>query len=233
MSKTDSITVKYYGHATLGIEYQGKKIIIDPFFAPNSPVATVTADEVDADYILISHGHGDHIADAIPLAKRTNAKTICNFEIGDWLMAAGLERCHQMHIGGGYNFSFGRVKMTIAHHGSALPDGSNGGNPGGFLIHFNDGPSIYFAGDTALTYDMKLIGEAGGVDLAILPIGDNFTMGPDDAVRAAQFVQAKHVLPIHYNTFPPIEQDAQAFAQKLTEMGIGCTVLETDGELTV
>ncbi|MEM7531130.1 MAG: metal-dependent hydrolase [Chloroflexota bacterium] len=228
-----SITITYYGHATFGINAGGTNLIIDPFFAPNSPVATVTADEVAADYVLVTHGHGDHIADAIGLATRTGATTISNFEIANWLGNNGVQSAHPMHIGGGFNFPFGRVKLTIAHHGSALPDGSNGGNPAGLLITFNDGTRVYIAGDTALTYDMKLIGEDGGVDVAILPIGDNFTMGPDDAVKAAQFAGAKHVIPCHYNTFPPIQQDAYDFAQKLDGVGIGCTVLDVDGRYTV
>ena len=184
--------------------------------------------------MIISHGHGDHIADAIPVAKRTGCLVICNFEIGDWLMAQGVENVHQLHIGGGFNFDFGRVKLTIAHHGSGLPDGSYGGNPAGILIHFNDGTDVYFAGDTGLTYDMRLIGDVGGVDLAALPIGDNFTMGPDDAIQAAQFVKAKKVIPFHYNTFPPIEQDVEAFAQKLQdETDIECAILNPGDSLDV
>jgi L-ascorbate metabolism protein UlaG (beta-lactamase superfamily) len=133
---------------------------------------------------------------------------------------------HGMNTGGAYTFPFGRLKLTVALHSSTLPDGSSGAHPNGMLITFNDGHDVYIDGDTALTYDMQLIGERGGVDLAVLPIGDNFTMGPDDALLAAQFVKAKHVLPVHYNTFPPIRQDAAAFAERLRrEAEIDCTVL--------
>lgn len=231
-----SVTLTYYGHATFGVDVDGTKLIIDPFLAPNNPVAPsdATAESISADFMLITHGHGDHIADAVAIAQRTACQVITNFEIGEWLMAQGVENVHQMHIGGAFNFPFGRLKLTIAHHGSALPDGSYGGNPSGILINFNDGTDIYFAGDTALTYDMRLIGEAGGVDLAALPIGDNFTMGPEDAVMAAQFVRAKKVVPIHYNTFPPIEQDPAVFAQMLTDVAdIECAVLLPGDTLTV
>lgn len=231
-----TVTLKFYGHATFGVDADGTKLLIDPFLSPNNPTApeNATAESVNPDVIIITHGHGDHIADAIPIAKRTGCQVICNFEIGNWLMEQGVENVHQMHIGGGFNFDFGRVKLTIAHHGSGLPDGSYGGNPAGVLIHFNDGTDIYFAGDTALTYDMRLIGEAGGVDLAALPIGDNFTMGPDDAVIAAQFVKAKKVIPIHYNTFPPIQQDPEAFAQTLQdETDIECAILKPGDTLEV
>jgi L-ascorbate metabolism protein UlaG (beta-lactamase superfamily) len=233
---TMSVTLTYYGHATFGIDADGTKIIIDPFFAPDNPVAPsgATADTIDADFIIVSHGHGDHIAHAVEIAKRTGATVISNFEIVTWLGAQGIEKTHPLHIGGGNSFPFGRVKLTIAHHGSALPDGSYGGNPAGILINFNDGTDFYFAGDTALTYDMRLIGEAGGVDVAALPIGDNFTMGPDDAVMAAQFVKAKSVIPIHYNTWPYIEQDPKVFAEKLhDEAGIECHILEAGESLTL
>ncbi|MCB9159002.1 MAG: metal-dependent hydrolase [Caldilineaceae bacterium] len=229
-----SIKLTYYGHSTFGIETDDAKLIVDPFFAPNNPAATVKVDEVEADFILVTHGHGDHVADLVPLAKQTGALVICNFEIANWLGNQGVENVHAMHIGGGYDFPFGRAKMTIAHHGSGLPDGSYGGNPAGFLLHLNEGADIYISGDTALTYDMRLIGEAGGVDLAILCMGDNFTMGPDDAVRAAQFVQAKHVIPCHYDTFPPIRQDADAFAKKLYDAAeIDCTVMAVGDEFTL
>ena len=229
-----AITFHYFGHSTFTINADGVKLVIDPFLAPNNPLAPASADELEADYILVSHGHGDHVADAAALAKRTGALVIGNFEVVTWLMNQGAPNGHGMNTGGAYSFPFGRVKLTIAHHSSTMPDGSSGGHPNGFLINFNDGHDIYFAGDTALTYDMRLIGELGGVDLALLPIGDNFTMGPDDAVLAAQFVQAKRVIPIHYNTFPPIKQDAQAFAEKLRRVAeIDCTVLAPGEEFTL
>ncbi len=231
-----SVTLKFIGHATFVVDADGTKIVIDPFFAPDNPAAPAdaTPESVEADFIIVSHGHGDHIAHAATIAKRTGAMVISNFEIVSWLANQGVEKTHPLHIGGGNSFPFGRVKLTIAHHGSGLPDGSYGGNPAGILINFNDGADVYFAGDTALTYDMRLIGEAGGVDVAALPIGDNFTMGPDDAVVAAQFVKAKRVIPIHYNTWPYIEQDPQAFASKLQEeTGIECHILAPGESLTV
>ncbi len=159
---------------------------------------------------------------------------MCNFEISEWLNRQGVTNVHAMNFGGAYSFPFGRVKMTVALHSSMLPDGSDGGNPCGYLINFNDGHDLYFAGDTALTYDMRLIGEVGGVDVAILPVGDNFTMGPDDAIIAAQFVKAKHVIPSHHNTFPVIAVDVEQFARRLQrETGIDCTVLAVGESLTL
>jgi L-ascorbate metabolism protein UlaG (beta-lactamase superfamily) len=220
------LEITYFGHSTLLLKTAEHKIVVDPFFAPHNPLAPVSVDQVDADFILVTHGHEDHTADAAALAKATGALVIGNFEVVEWLQVHGAKQVHGMNTGGAFTFPFGRVKLTIAHHSSTMPDGSSGGHPNGMIVSMNDGHDLYLAGDTALTYDMKLIGEAGGVDLAVLPIGDNFTMGPDDAVRAAQFVQAKHVLPVHYNTFPPIRQDAYAFAEKLRRQAeIDCTVL--------
>ncbi|MCC6166499.1 MAG: metal-dependent hydrolase [Caldilineaceae bacterium] len=222
-----SVKFTYYGHSTFAVETGGAKLVVDPFFAPGNPAAPVTVDQVEADYILLTHGHGDHTTSAPALAKRTGALAIGNFEVTSWMEKHGAKRVHGMNTGGAYTFPFGRVKMVVALHSSTMPDGSSGGDPNGLVIHFNDGHDVYIAGDTALTYDMKLIGEAGGVDLALLPIGDNFTMGPDDAILAAQFVKAKQVIPVHYETFPVIRQDAHAFASKLRALAeIDCTVLQ-------
>ena len=204
--------VTFLGHGTFSIETAGQRVIIDPFFTGN-PQTTVQADDVSPDVLIISHGHGDHVGDAVEIAKRTGCLVISNYEIVTWLQAQGLTNVHPLHIGGGHNFDFGRVKLTIAHHGSSLPDGSNGGSPAGILLTTTDG-TIYHACNTGLFYDMKLIGEAG-IDLAILPIGDNFTMGPDDALRAVKLIEPKRVIPAHYNTFPPIEQNPHDWATRV------------------
>jgi L-ascorbate metabolism protein UlaG (beta-lactamase superfamily) len=219
-----SVEITYHSHACFTIEVDGTHLLIDPFLSGND-LADVGPDEVEADYILVSHGHGDHVGDTVAIAKRTGATTISNFEIQSWLAGQGVEKSHPLHIGGGYNFPFGRVKLTIAHHGSALPDGSYGGNPAGFLLTLAD-KKIYHACDTGLFYDMKLIGEEG-LDLAILPIGDNFTMGPDDALRAVKLLEPRVVVPIHYDTFDVIQQDPQAFADRVAvETSARCVVLK-------
>ncbi len=210
-----SFTYTWYGHGTFGLETGGYKVVIDPYFTDN-PAASITAGEVEADFIVVSHGHGDHIADAVDIAQRTGATVIANFEIINWLGGKGLEKLHPQHIGGGFNHPFGYLKLTHALHGSGLPDGSYGGNPAGVLVTTLDGEKIYFACDTGLFSSMKLIGEEG-VDLAVLPIGDNFTMGPDDALRAVKLIQPRHVIPAHYNTWPLIAQDPHAWAARVEE----------------
>lgn len=207
------VKITWLSHSALAVETAAVKILVDPFFTGN-PLSPVKAEDVEADYILVSHGHGDHIGDTIAIAQRTGATVITNFEIANWLTANGLEHVHPQHIGGGFNYPWGRVKLTIAHHGSQLPDGSYGGNPCGFIIYIED-KKIYHACDTGLFYDMKLIGEEG-IDLAILPIGDNFTMGPDDALRAVKLLNPKQVVPIHYNTFDVIAQDPGAWAKRVS-----------------
>jgi L-ascorbate metabolism protein UlaG (beta-lactamase superfamily) len=207
-----TVSVTWHGHATLSLEVNGQKIVVDPFFTGN-PAAKIMAEEVTADYILLTHGHGDHVADAVSIAKRTGALVVSNFEIANWMAAQGHENVHGQHIGGGFNHPIGRIKLTIAFHGSSFPDGSYGGMPCGFLLSV-DGKNIYIAGDTALYSDMQLIGDHG-LDLAILPIGDNFTMGPDDAILAAKFLKAKTVIPYHYNTWPPIAQDVHGWADQV------------------
>ena len=204
--------VRWLGHAALLLETDGKHVLIDPFLTGNAKAAAKAA-EVPADYILVSHGHGDHVGDAEAIARRTGAPVVCNYEISEWFKAKGV-KAHGMQHGGGFRFPFGRVKLTLAFHGSMLPDGADGGNPCGFLITCNDGKKVYDAADTGLFGDMALIGEEG-IDLAVLPIGDNYTMGPDDALRAVKLLRPKKVLPIHYDTFDLIKQDAAAWAERV------------------
>jgi L-ascorbate metabolism protein UlaG (beta-lactamase superfamily) len=217
-----TLKMTWYGHACFLIESGKTKLLTDPFITGN-PLSPVQANEVEADYILVSHGHGDHLGDTLDIAKRTGATVISNYEIQNWIVKQGFENVHPQHIGGGFDYPWGRVKLTIAQHGSALPDGTYGGNPCGFLFYIQ-GKKIYHACDTGLFYDMKLIGEEG-IDLAILPIGDNFTMGPDDALRAVKLIEPTHVIPIHYNTFDIIKQDPHAWADKVKE--------ETSAKVTV
>lgn len=224
-----STRLRWLGHSCLLFESAGKHVLIDPFLTGN-PKAAVKAGEVPADFILVSHGHGDHVGDAVEIAERTGATVIANYEIATWFQEKmGVRNVHGMQHGGAHTFPFGRVKFTLAFHGSALPDGSNGGNPCGFLIRFNDGKTVYDAADTGLFGDMRLIGEEG-VDLAILPIGDNYTMGPDDAVRAVKFLNPKRVVPIHYDTFPLIAQDANAWTERVRKETSAIPIVLRPGE---
>jgi L-ascorbate metabolism protein UlaG (beta-lactamase superfamily) len=207
-----STRVTWLGHAALSLETNGFNLLVDPFLSGN-PAASVAPEKVDADYILLSHGHGDHLGDTVAITERTGALVITNAELTDWLDKKGV-RAHGQHLGGGFQHPFGYLKFTLAIHGSGLPDGSYGGNPAGFLLTTNDKKKIYMACDTGLFGDMRLIGEEG-IDLAILPIGDNYTMGPDDALRAVKMLKPVQVIPIHYNTFEVITQDPEAWAERV------------------
>lgn len=203
----------WLGHSAFKLEDGKHTLLIDPFLTGN-PMAAAKADEIAADFIVVTHGHGDHLGDSVAISKRTGAMIVSNFEIVNYCLAQGA-KAHPLHIGGGHDFPFGRVQLTQALHGSSLPDGSYGGNPAGVLVRMG-GKVVYHAGDTGLFGDMKLIGDRYHPDIAILPIGDNFTMGIDDAVYAVQLLKPKIVIPIHYNTFPVIAQDAESFKSRVT-----------------
>jgi L-ascorbate metabolism protein UlaG (beta-lactamase superfamily) len=202
----------FLGHGVHQIDTDGYTLIVDPFLTDN-PVAALSAGEVNPDFIFVSHGHGDHVGDTVSIAKRAGATVIANAEISGWLAAQEV-KTHAQHIGGGFQHPFGYLKLTMAMHGSALPDGSNGGNPAGMLLTTNHGEKIYTACDTGLFGGMKIYGDEG-IDLAVIPIGDNYTMGPDDALIAVKYLRAKHVIPVHYNTWTLIEQDAEAWAERV------------------
>ncbi len=207
-----SLEFTWFGHATLGLKTAGFNILVDPWFTDN-PAVKIKTSQVSADYILVTHGHGDHLGDTLEIARGCNATVISNAEISGWLRKQGI-KSHAQHIGGGHQHPFGYLKLTMALHGSGLPDGSYGGNPTGLLLTTNDGLKVYMAGDTGLFGDMRLISEEG-VDLAVIPIGDNYTMGPADALRAVKLLAPRLVVPIHYNTFDLIKQDPVAWAERV------------------
>jgi len=198
------MNLTYFGHSCFLVESGGHRLLFDPFITPNPLAKNVDISKIAADVILLSHGHVDHVADAVALAKLTGAAVVSNWEISEWLARQDVANIVPMNHGGSRPFGFGRVKMTSAIHSSTLPDGTAGGNPGGYVVEFAEG-AFYYSGDTALTMDMKLIPEEFAIRFAVLPIGDNFTMGAADAARAAGFVETTVVVGVHYNTFPPIK----------------------------
>jgi L-ascorbate metabolism protein UlaG (beta-lactamase superfamily) len=222
----------YLGHSCFLVETASARLLIDPFLTGN-PSALIKADDVTCDYVLVSHGHEDHSGDALGIAKRCGATIIANYEIAEYFSAQGA-KTHGMNPGGGHDFPFGRVKLTLAHHTSSVEAGLKPiymGVPCGLLIKA-DGRTLYHAGDTALFLDMQLIGRAG-IDVAIIPIGDNFTMGPEDAVTALDFLQPKVAVPMHYGTWPVIAQDPAAFAARAARSGHTVTVLTPGQDLGI
>lgn len=218
--------ITYHGHSFIIVntESNGKSftIVIDPFVSGN-PNCSLSPGDVKCDYIALTHGHADHYGDVETIAKNNDATIIANAEISDKMLSKGL-KSHGMNIGGAYHFPFGVLKLTIAHHSSSLPDGSYAGDPAGIIIKSN-GKTIFHSGDTALFLDMKLIGEMNKIDHAFLPIGDNYTMGIDDAVKAAEFLNTQNVTPIHYNTFDVIKADSGEFKRKIESTGRNCHVM--------
>ncbi len=196
----------YYGHSCFSVTVNDKKLLFDPFITGNELARHIDVDTIEADYILLSHGHSDHVADVESIARRTGATLIAAYEVAMWFAAKGLEKYHPMNTGGKWAFDFGTVKCVNAVHSSSLPDGVYGGNPMGFII-INDEQNFYYSGDTALTLDMQLIPVFAELDFAILPVGDNFTMGMEDAVQAAKMIQSKTVIAVHYDTFGFIKID--------------------------
>ncbi len=198
----------FYGHICFEIEIKGQKILFDPYISANALAKDVDIKTINPDFIFLSHGHSDHIGDTEEIVKQSNAQIVAIYEVANWLSNSGIKNIIPMNIGGKLKLSFAEIRMVSALHSSSMPDGSYGGNPAGFVIKTSD-KSFYFAGDTALSYEMKLIGELYQIDFAILPIGGHFTMDTDDAVRAANFVGTQKVIAAHYDTFPPIKINLQ------------------------
>lgn len=209
----------YYGHSCFSVIVKGKKLLFDPFITYNELANNIVdVDQVEADYILVSHGHADHIADCVRIATRTGAKVIATWEVGEWLTQQGVANVHQMNTGGKWNFGDFTVKCVVAQHSSGLPDGSYGGNPMGFIVYTNEG-NFYYSGDTALTTDMQLIPRWAKLNFVVLPIGDNFTMDAADAAECARMVQCTRVVGVHYDTFGYIKIDHQQAIQTFAEAG--------------
>jgi L-ascorbate metabolism protein UlaG (beta-lactamase superfamily) len=216
--------LRYLGHSAFEVRTEaGQTILIDPYLDGN-PASAVRSNQIKADYIVLTHAHGDHVGDAFKIAGRCQPLFICVSELAHYVSGKGF-KAHAMHIGGGHGFPFGRLKFTIAVHGSQTTDGHYAGLAAGVLL-FVDGNCVYHAGDTGLFYDMKLIGEMNPIDYMLVPIGDNFTMGVEDAVKAVELAKPKTAIPMHYNTFPLIKADPEAFRVKVESLGIRCLVMK-------
>ncbi|MGH8023442.1 MAG: metal-dependent hydrolase [Limisphaerales bacterium] len=220
--------ITYYGHACFGAEISGKHLLFDPFITGNSLARAIDIKKIKADYILISHAHDDHMADAAPIAAQTGATVISNFEVAEWLNKNGLKRTHGLNPGGSFSFDSGRAKLVHAIHSSSFPDGTYGGVAGGFVVESRDG-NFYHSGDTALTLDMKLFGEGKKLKFGGLCIGGNFTMDVDDAIMAAGFLQCKEIIGLHYDTFPPIKIDHAAAKEKFRAAGLALHLMPIGG----
>ena len=217
--------ITYYGHSCFLVEINGKKLLFDPFISQNPLASNIDAGKIKADFILVSHGHADHTADLLSLANQTGATVVSNWEICSWVQSKGYKKVHPMNIGGHWIFEFGKVKCVNAVHSSSLPDGTYGGNPMGFLIETPDG-KFYYARDTALHLDMKLIGDYKKMDLAFLPIGNNFTMGIDNAVIASDFIRCDRIIGMHYDTFDMIKIDHDEAKKKFDSAGKQLTLMQ-------
>lgn len=208
----------YYGQSCFAVEMVGKRVLFDPFITPNELARHIRLEDVKADYILLSHGHADHVADCVALAQQNGATVVGSFEVVNWISRQGVEKFHPMNTGGKWKFDFGTVKCTTAHHSSEMPDGSYGGNPMGFIVSGEQ--SFYYSGDTALTMDMQLVPRWAQLDFAVLPIGDNFTMGYEDAIIAAELIQCKNIVGVHYDTFGYIKIDHEHVKRAFADAGL-------------
>ncbi len=222
----------YYGHSCFSVEIAGKHILFDPFITGNELAKDIDINNIPADYILVSHGHGDHVGDLVSIAKRTGATVVSAFEITEWAGKQGITNVHPLNFGGKKQFDWGTVKYVPAAHSSVLPDGTYGGNPGGFVVTTNEG-NFYFAGDTCLMLDMQLIPRFAKLDFAILPIGDNFTMGADEAIIAAEFIQCKKIIGVHFDTFGYIKIDHKAVTEQFTAAGLELTLPEIGATINI
>jgi L-ascorbate metabolism protein UlaG (beta-lactamase superfamily) len=222
----------YYGHACFLLETGGSRVLFDPFISPNPLAKDIDINTIEADYLLLSHGHADHVADAEAIGKRTGAEVVGIAEVVGWFGQKGLKANYGMNIGGKVKLPFGTVKMVAALHSSSMPDGSYGGIAAGFVVEV-EGKTFYFAGDTALTYDMKILGEQYKLDFAILPIGDNYTMGIDDALVAADWVGTRKVIGMHFDTFPAIVINQEEAQQKASQGGKELVLLKIGETITL